>query len=227
MRNNKPIEDTAKRLISEVMARSSPMFNQNLETPGCLIKLQPAPTLLRNYIEVSKENENQLEPECIDSTTTCQIPRKSQTRSTELLKKSSRISTSSKYPQQQHNVLNNQPSKYPQLQNWICLSLDLRMTMKRGLRYLPELRLPSQSKSQRKQSTQRKRAQLQRIRFSTLEDSACCKEYDLPGPLSRDDDEDSSPLIQVRHHYFFSGDDSHSLFTTHSVRHHDPSVMMT
>ena len=55
MSNNKPIEDFAKRSIYEEMARSSPMFNQNLETPGCLTNfLSPSTS------KAKTENGNQL-----------------------------------------------------------------------------------------------------------------------------------------------------------------------
>ena len=81
MRNDKQPEDFAKRLIYEEMARSSPsqQFNQNLETPGCLTKLSYPDEMMTlsddSHIPFrtgyEKADLNQLEPECIVSTTTC------------------------------------------------------------------------------------------------------------------------------------------------------------
>ena len=87
MRRDKSTEDFAEHLIFEQMARSSRLqqFNQNLGTPGCLLKLSTG---------YEKADLNRLEPECNDSTTSCQTPRECQTRSTELLKKTSMIQRS-------------------------------------------------------------------------------------------------------------------------------------
>ena len=89
MRNDQSIEDVAMNLISKEMARSSHSFNQNLETPGCLIKLQSRSTSERNGNEAKKENGNQPVPDSIVSTTPFQTSRECQTRFTEILKKSS------------------------------------------------------------------------------------------------------------------------------------------
>ena len=117
MRKDQLIEDAAKNLISQEMARSSHFFNQNFETPGCLTKLSSSSTA-----EAKEDNGNQLEPECIVSTTPCQTSRECQTRSTELLKKPSM------------NQRSTPTASAKQLKNWICLSVDLRMRMKRSVK---------------------------------------------------------------------------------------------
>ena len=118
MRNDKAIEDFATRLIYKEMARFSQQFNQNLETPGCFVELS-SPSIS----EAKKKNKNQLEPECIVSFSPCQTSGECQTRSYAILKKSSMNKHAQQISAAKTNVLNNQPSKYPQLQNWICLSL--------------------------------------------------------------------------------------------------------
>ena len=67
MRNDKSTEDFAERLIYEEMARSSQQlqFNQDLETPSCLMKL---------YIGYEKADLDQPESECNVSTSSCQTP---------------------------------------------------------------------------------------------------------------------------------------------------------
>ena len=134
-------------------------------------------------------------------------------------------STPSKYPQQHRNVLNHLPSKYPPHWDWIYLSLDLRMTIKRGSRNFKDARLPAEQrkrtinwkgtwkkpKQEQNQIHQRNCAWnlwsrfvnvrrlclLQNQIWRTQDFSATAnKVCDLPGPMSRGDDEDFSPLTQ-------------------------------
>ena len=67
MRNDQPIEDFEKRLIYEDMARSSPLFNQNLETSGCLIKLQLPSTPSWNLTGFGKAELDQLKSETLSA----------------------------------------------------------------------------------------------------------------------------------------------------------------
>ena len=151
-----------------------------------------------NYSEPDDEKQRQAHPQWAlnstfsepDSTTLCQTPRVCQTRSTANLKKTS---------MNQH-VFNDPPRKYPQ-QNWICLSLNLRMMMATSpheAATIARIQLKGYWKTI-SPSHQNLRTQsvvepdLPRTPDPALSTPAIgC---DLPGPMSRDDDEDSSPFV--------------------------------
>ena len=56
--NDQRIEDIAKDLISQEMARYSQSFIYYLETPGCLIELQSHSTSMWNRAEATKESDS-------------------------------------------------------------------------------------------------------------------------------------------------------------------------
>ena len=190
MRNDKPIEDVAKYLISEEMARSSPMFNQNLETPGCLRKL---------YTGYEKADLNQLNSECIVNTTTCQTPRECQTRSYATLKgKSSMIqrSTPNASAKQLYTELDlPQSGSGDDDETWFTELTGIKNTT--TTEAVSESDMPADKHLNSVEAFH----QHPRTRSAAEPDlprtpSDHVKERDLPGPLSRDDDEDSSPYVQ-------------------------------
>ena len=90
MRKDNLTEDFAQRFFEEMAGSLQPQqFNQNSETPGCLLGYNPCPISVLRQKGMLKENGNRPKPECDVSTTLCQTPRECQTRSPALLSKSS------------------------------------------------------------------------------------------------------------------------------------------
>ena len=139
----------ARELIFQKMSHTSTTRSsiQDLETNDCLTKLQHSFTPPWNLSGCEKADLNLLESK--EKVAMCQTPRESQTRSPDYLKKPSMNQRSTQQisaPTPQHAQYSDILRKYPQLQNWICLSLDLRMTMKRGSRNLLKARLSTLSR---------------------------------------------------------------------------------
>ena len=172
---------------------SSPI--QELETPGCLTKLQLPSTPPWNLSGIEKADLNFLESG--SKVSTCQAPRESQTRSSDYLKKSSMNQHA-----QQISATTSQRAQRTTQQISATSELDLPQSgsededeawptegTNERIQAANELGFPQYPKT-----TPSADPVLLRTQFPA--NSANANEGDLPGPQSRDDDEDSSPFVQ-------------------------------
>ena len=189
----------ARELIFQEMAHTSTTLSsiQDLETTDCLAKLQHSSTPPWNLSGSEKADLNLLESK--EKVTPCQTPRECQTRSPDYLKKPSMT---------QHHASAKQTSSSDLPQSGSEDDDETRLAEFAGCHNKAELRTaePPEIKEAafHPNPTTQPVAEPALPRtdepmFTPISAAQCTingSECDLPGPVSRYDDEDSSPLVQ-------------------------------